>query len=252
MLTKSNTLIISAVTAGVLLCSTSAFATSQGSGLFGDAISIAAGAHFTNNYVWRGVSQTDNGPAMQGYFDLKTNFGLTVGAWGSNVNFVDTQGDTATTELDYYANFSHDFDKLNVNVGAVRYVYPRANGLDWNEFSAGVGYTFFDSLSTNLSAHFSSDVLGSSERGTYYQLAANYDIPASVLSMQGFSVGGHVGRYNFATVTGLGNYTDYSAYVNKSLTDHVGVGLAWTGTNGGLNAGNADDNHIVASISANI
>jgi uncharacterized protein (TIGR02001 family) len=49
-------------------------------------LSLSANLALTTDYIFRGFSQTDEGPAIQGGFELGyKNFYL--GVWGSNVNF---------------------------------------------------------------------------------------------------------------------------------------------------------------------
>ncbi len=52
-------------------------------------ITPSASAALTTDYIWRGVSQTNNDPAIQGSFDLSHESGIYAGVWGSNVEFGD-------------------------------------------------------------------------------------------------------------------------------------------------------------------
>ena len=52
-----------------------------------------------NDYVWRGMTQTSEEPAISGGFDIAGESGLYFGTWASNVEF----GDGAALELDWYA-----------------------------------------------------------------------------------------------------------------------------------------------------
>ena len=63
--------------------------------------SFSADMNLTNDYVFRGISQTDAKPAIQasvGYTHNLGPYGISLSAWGSNVEFND--GDEATVELD--------------------------------------------------------------------------------------------------------------------------------------------------------
>ena len=66
------------------------------------SLTTAASAEFSGNvalttdYVWRGVSQTDEGPAVQGGFDYEHESGFSAGVWGSNVDF---DGDTGVIKI---------------------------------------------------------------------------------------------------------------------------------------------------------
>ena len=58
------------------------------SGLVSAELETSANVALTTDYVWRGTSQADNGPAIQGGFDL-TAGGFYGGVWGSNVDIDD-------------------------------------------------------------------------------------------------------------------------------------------------------------------
>ncbi len=70
--------------------------------------SQSASVALTTDYVWRGISQTNNDPAIQGQFDLSHESGFYIGAWASNVEFAD--GSKTSLELDAYAGFSRETD----------------------------------------------------------------------------------------------------------------------------------------------
>lgn len=71
----------------------------------------------TTDYVFRGISNTDGDPAIQGSLDYEHDTGFYAGVWASSVKFRENAGaaavDTvqeATIEIDYYAGFASEFD----------------------------------------------------------------------------------------------------------------------------------------------
>ena len=59
----------------------------------------------SNDYIWRGMSQTGEDPAASGGFDVSSSeHGAYVGVWGSNVDF----GSETNTELDYYFGYADE------------------------------------------------------------------------------------------------------------------------------------------------
>ena len=74
---------------------------------------LSANVAIATDYYFRGLSQTDHGPAVQGGFDwsmgLTDMIGVYVGTWASNVNYnVATAGgsvDGGVLELDVYGGF---------------------------------------------------------------------------------------------------------------------------------------------------
>jgi len=119
------------VTAVAGLLSAAAIAQAEG---------ISGNVTLTSDYVWRGVSQTQNNGAIQGGFDYAHETGFYVGVWGSNVDF-DSDG---SIELDYYAGYSTDItEDINVDVGVLKYAYPDESGLNFTEGYINVSYMGF-------------------------------------------------------------------------------------------------------------
>ena len=79
--------------------------------IFSGAMSLQS-AEFESNvalssdYIWRGMTQTAEEPAISGGFDIAGESGLYFGTWASNVEF----GDGAALELDWREEvvFLHD------------------------------------------------------------------------------------------------------------------------------------------------
>ncbi len=52
-----------------------------------DSSNFSAYVTLTTDYVFRGISQTNEGPAVQGGFDFHHDIGIFLGIWASNVEF---------------------------------------------------------------------------------------------------------------------------------------------------------------------
>jgi len=90
-----------------------------------------------SDYVFDGISQTDNGPALQGGIDWASDFGLYAGVWASNVDF--GTGSESDFETDLYAGFTFGGETLSFDVGVVQYVYtPGGDDVDYMEVYGGV------------------------------------------------------------------------------------------------------------------
>ena len=92
----------------------------------------------TNDYIWRGMSQTAEDPAVSGGFDVTSSeHGAYVGAWGS---YVDFDSDTST-EVDYYFGYADESARgVSFDVGYLSYNYPGEGALDFEEIYVGVAY----------------------------------------------------------------------------------------------------------------
>ncbi len=69
------------------------------------ADNFSATLWLTTDYVFRGISQTDSKPAVQGSFDYAHPAGPYLGIWGSNVNSGISKGGI---ELDFYAGIARE------------------------------------------------------------------------------------------------------------------------------------------------
>jgi len=94
----------------------------------------------SSDYIWRGMTQTAEEPAISGGFDIAGENGLYFGTWASNVEF----GDGAALELDWYAGYAGEMESgLTYDIGYLAYTYPGEDSLDFEEIYLGLGYSYF-------------------------------------------------------------------------------------------------------------
>lgn len=131
---------------------------------------------FVSEYSFRGIAQSDEGPAVQGSIDWAHDSGFYAGVWASNVEFED-----ASIETDIYAGYSGDINGLTYDVGGIYYAYPGADSdldYDFIEASLALGYDF-GPLALSGSVNYSPDYFASSGDATY--VAGNVDVPLPFL-----------------------------------------------------------------------
>ena len=93
--------------------------------------SFAGSVTLTTDYVFRGISQTENDPAIQGDFTLSHESGLFGTVWASNVDFDDGAEDT-NLEIDFTVGFGNEVNEnFSYEVGAIYYAYPDSDD-DYN------------------------------------------------------------------------------------------------------------------------
>lgn len=162
---------------------------------------IEANIGVTSNYLWRGVTQTDDAAAVQGGLDYSHASGLYAGTWISNVDF-----DEKGYELDLYIGFSGEAGALGYDAGYIHYAYPDHDEIDFGEVylnlshgavSGGVAYTVY-----------TQDDAGGLDDAVYYHLGAETDLP------HGFTLGGLVGHYAFDKA-GMEDYSHFRISVGK-------------------------------------
>lgn len=113
----------------------------------------------TNDYDFRGVSQSAKDPALQGSVDFAASSGWYVGAWASNVDF----NSNVDYELDLYTGFSGGVDGgLGWDVGFVYYTYPDDSDINYPEIYGKLNYGMFSG-----GLYYSNDWGNSSENSVY-------------------------------------------------------------------------------------
>jgi uncharacterized protein (TIGR02001 family) len=84
-------------------------------------LTIGVTPTISSDYLFRGVSQTRNRPAVQGTIDIQHTTGLYVGAFASNVAFL---GTNARQEIDALAGWRTTVAGASLDVGGIAYTYP--------------------------------------------------------------------------------------------------------------------------------
>src|SRR5690606_35011879 len=82
---------------------------------------VTANVSITNNYIWRGLTQTMNDPAIQGGIDYSHESGFYAGTWVSNAGYV--AEDAFNYEHDLYFGFAGETDAFSYDVGYLYYNY---------------------------------------------------------------------------------------------------------------------------------
>ena len=129
-------LMAAAVLATAMTAATSgAYAADAKSSPYG---SFSGNVTFTNDYVFRGYSLSNQHPAVQGSLTWEHPSGFFAGVWGSNLS---NSGDGL--EMDWSAGYAGSMDKFSYSATIVYYTYPWSNASD--EYWEGIvqaGYDF--------------------------------------------------------------------------------------------------------------
>ena len=218
------------------------------------AHTFTANVGVVSNYVFRGITQTKDSPALQGGADYAHASGFYAGIWGSNVSWIIGSGATgnAGLEIDTYAGFKNSFaEDFSYDVGFVRYNYPGSYTppatyakADTDEIYGALGYKWLSAKYSYALGQFLT-VPGAS--GTsYLEVNASYPVGDS-----GVTLGAHFGRQNYrgtfadslAAAGNTASYSDYKLGVTKDISGFA-LGLAYSNTNarkGGYYTYNAKD-----------
>jgi uncharacterized protein (TIGR02001 family) len=217
------------------------------------ALPFAAPAHaeedspFTANvglvtdYAYRGFSQTDEDPALQGGFDYAHGSGLYAGVWGSNVSWLsDSDPDISNSlELDIYGGYRGTAGAIGYDVGLLQYYYPGSYPRGFNRADTLEGYVglSWEFLSFKYSYAFT-DLFGydDSDGSQYYDLGAGVELGA------GFKLAAHVG---YSDIKGQENYTDWKLGVTKGIGG-FDLGLHYVDTD--VDDSDLADERFIASV----
>lgn len=102
-------------------------------------------ASVTNNYDYRGITETDDDPAIQGSIDYRLATGVAgtdvyAGVWGSNVNFNDGGGAHVELGWSFGLNGQIADTGLGWRLGGVYYAYPSRGGYNYWDIPASLSY----------------------------------------------------------------------------------------------------------------
>ena len=218
---------------------------------------VAYNVGLFSQYIFRGLTQTGNKPAIQGGVDYTNVSGFYLGAWASNVSWLgDSRSyDNASLELDLYGGYRGAIKDVAYDVGLLQYVYPgdfKSTGFlvkraETTEVYGSLAYKW---VTAKLSVAVSDGVFGNKDAaGTYYaDITANYPLTDTITATA------HVGRQEYSgSVLGVSNdvysYTDWKLGLSKAFANGVTVGAYYTDTNaqangygnGAYNGGNIAD-----------
>ncbi|QTC89836.1 TorF family putative porin [Brevundimonas goettingensis] len=174
----------------------------------------------TSDYVFRGVSQTQEDPALSGGVDL-TAGSFYAGSWASNVDFGD--GDT-NAEIDLYGGIRPEVAGWNLDLGVVGYLYtnqPDGADYDYAEFKAAASRAF-GPATLGGAVYWSPDFFGASEDEATY-VEAN----AAISPADKWTISGAVGRQ---FVSSDFDYTTWNLGAAYQLTPHFAVDVRYHDT----------------------
>jgi uncharacterized protein (TIGR02001 family) len=208
-----------------------------------------------SQYIFRGLTQTNNKPALQGGFDVNHKSGLYIGGWASNVSWLRDNANEAvgpvyqsggSLEIDLYGGFKTDVKGVGIDVGALQYYYPGAlnkavyDKANTTELYGALSYGWLQAKVSSVVSKdawafgkkYNAGTNGDDERGTYYA-ELNANIP---LADTGITALIHVGRQEFNQAKSLptnpeASYTDWKIGLTKGFDGGLNVGAFYTDTN---------------------
>lgn len=211
---------------------------------------------FTTDYVFRGLSNTNENPAIQGSLDY-TFKGFYVGIWGSNTNIT-----AEAIEIDFYGGYAGSLGNLGYDIMGIYYSYP--DGSDDPEINAfeahlGLTYTFAGvplEPTLGVGYNYSPDFYGEDGTGNYVNGTLDLALP------YGLGLGGEIGYQDVKgdKTTGKGSgmnggdgfdYVHWRVSVNKDIKDWFTLDLGYHDTDSDAKAffGVIAESRVVFTVS---
>jgi uncharacterized protein (TIGR02001 family) len=172
---------------------------------------VTANAGVSSNYLWRGITQTNDGAQVFGGVDYSHDSGFYGGTWVSNVDF--GEGSTTSYELDLYGGFAGSVGDLGYDLGYIYYAYPDSNASsDFGELYGALSWNWLEGKVSYLS-NAQSDA-SAAEDMLYLEINATFEIFAETeLSLHlGNSVGDTVTEWYGES----DSYLDYGISIAKN------------------------------------
>lgn len=182
----------------------------------------------SSDYLFRGISQTRNRPAIQGAFEALHDSGLYLGAFTSNVAFAGTD---ARQELDLLAGYRFEALGIAWDIGAIYYSYPgyRRSSNSYNiDYAEGAlkASKAIEPLTLVGSTYVSTNFFGQSGTGLYLEGGADVALPLGVTAS---------GRFGYQWIEheprfGTPDYATWSASLSRETFAGVTLALGYYGT----------------------
>jgi uncharacterized protein (TIGR02001 family) len=210
-----------------------------------EASPVTANVTVVSDYRFRGISQSNMKPAIQGGFDYAHESGLYIGNWNSSISWIGdlNPGVSAPIEMDFYGGFKKELiaPGFASDIGVLQYAYPSTGNLtivnpNTTELYAAQNFTFGPVTGYLKFSYSVSNAFGNANSsGSYYpDLTVNYDT-----GIWGLALNAHVGyQYIAGTPTGsttsnssLYSYTDWKLGVTKDFGGGLSVAVSYIDTN---------------------
>ncbi|MBS0531090.1 MAG: hypothetical protein JSS22_17110 [Proteobacteria bacterium] len=231
-----------------------------------DPWDIAFGAGIMNDYVFRGVTQSNHKPSVTAYFEPRYNvtkdLQLYVGSSFESISFANR----AAAEVDIYGGVRPTFGAFAFDFGVWGYLYPGGTCVDtapgglgalcpgdtsaiallngnvmkrdvsFFEGYAKVNYTITDNWAVGLNEWYSPNFLNTGAWGNYSSITAKYTAPATTFGSSGIGmyVSGEFGRQWLGTSDafyGVGAGNGFPALTNIKYADYntwnIGIGFTY-------------------------
>ncbi len=202
-----------------------------------------ANVTLNSNWVWRGLTQSDYKPAIQGGFDYTDKSGFYIGSWSSSTRWVSDGGyaQHAPLEMDFYVGLKREWiaKGFATDIGFVQYAYPTSGinsgytNPDTGEVYISQGFAFGPVDGTAKFFYAISNTFGIADSVGSYYLEFNVNYETGFL---GLILNSHIGYQkingqNYEVGQPSYSYADWLLGISKDLGNGFYISAAYVGTN---------------------
>ena len=232
-----------------------------------DPWDLAFGSAIMNDYIFRGVTQSNHNPSAAAYFEPRYNFNkdvqVYIGTSFESISFPNR----AAAETDIYGGIRPTFGAAAFDFGLFGYLYPGGqcfnagafpgSGIPGSELNcilngnlpvngnvakrnasffegyAKLNYTINDNWAVGVNEYYSPNMLNLGAWGDYASITAKYTAPATIFGSSGVGlyVSGEFGRQWLGTSDafyGTGPGTPFAAGVPEPSYNTWNIGVGFT------------------------
>jgi|EndMetStandDraft_9_1072997.scaffolds.fasta_scaffold08711_2 uncharacterized protein (TIGR02001 family) len=193
--------------------------------------SITVNGGLTTDYVFRGQSQSDEGPSVFAGVDLAYGIFYT-GFWAASVDDFVSEGDV---EIDVYAGIKRSYNGVDFDLGVIYYTYPDDGypfEVSYLELKASASAKIWRDITVTGTVFYSPDYTG--EAGATWTFEGKASAP---LPMWGLTASGAVGHVTsddddgvFTAAFGDESYTYWNVGLSRTFREHYTIDVRYWGS----------------------
>ncbi|WP_419317975.1 TorF family putative porin [Caulobacter sp. ErkDOM-E] len=204
----------------IALASAAATVALSGAAMAQDSLKLSYNVGVASDYVFRGVSNTQEDPQIFGGVDATYGIGY-AGVWASNVDF---GVEDPSAEIDIYAGVKPVVGDTNLDLGLVYYGYSKDKGIpgsfSYLELKAAASRSF-GPATLGVVAFYSPEFPADTGRAFYYEV--NGSLPVS----EKISVSAALGHQEIKLA---GDYNTWNIGATYAITSNLGLDLRYHDT----------------------
>ncbi len=205
----------------------------------------SANVGVTSNYMFRGITQTDDKPAVQGGLDYSHDSGLYAGTWVSNIDFTPeaNAAEGSGAEIDVYGGIKRELKGgLSYDMGVIDYTYPSKKTAESGAGDITEVYTKLGLKGAGFEVYYPVAAELDGVKDSYFDYGLGYSGET-----HGIGYGVKANRMDYKKSSGGADYNHYQISATKSFDKAGAVTLAVDDATGV--DGNGEKRDPIASIS---